>query len=83
MENRREFLKAVMTQIEFWMIHPDLVKVPSRDRITHAVSYAAFAAATAIFDSHGADEVGAFLKFMIQHVSSVIWRPGCAKGGQL
>jgi hypothetical protein len=67
MERRAEFVEAVMTQMDYWMAHGELEEVSSRDRVTHAVAYAAFAAATVIFDSHSAAEVTEFRKFVAEH----------------
>jgi hypothetical protein len=67
MERRAEFVEAVLAQIDFWMASGELEQVSSRDRITHAVAYAAFAAATVIFESHSAMEVSEFRKFVADH----------------
>jgi hypothetical protein len=67
MERRAEFVEAVMVQMDFWMAYGELEEVSSRDRVTHAVAYAAFAAATVIFESHSALEVTDFRKFVADH----------------
>jgi hypothetical protein len=67
MERRAEFVEAVMVQMDYWMAHGELEAVSSRDRVTHAVAYAAFAAATVIFDSHPAAEVTEFRRFVAEH----------------
>ena len=67
---RREFVALVLKQIDMWMAHPDLQAVSSRDRITHAVSYAAMAAASVLFESHDSGEITAFRRFMANHASS-------------
>jgi hypothetical protein len=67
MERRAEFVEVVMAQMDYWMAHGELEQVSSRDRVTHAVAYAAFAAATVIFDSHSAPEVTEFRKFVADH----------------
>ena len=60
-------MELVINQIDFWMAHGELEAVSSRDRITHAVAYAGFAAATVIFESHDAAEVSEFRKFVANH----------------
>lgn len=70
MERREEFITIVLKQIEFWMQHEDLKSVPSRDRITHSVCYAALSAATVIFESHTAEEVVAYRKFVASHAAA-------------
>ena len=67
MERRAEFVALVLKQMENWVTHQGVEGAPNRDRVAHAVAYAAFTAATIIFDSHGADEVTAFRKFLAEH----------------
>ena len=70
MEHRAEFVATVLKQLEYWMQHEDLEAVPSRDRITHAVAYAAFSAAAMMFESHGPDELAAYRKFLVSHAEA-------------
>jgi hypothetical protein len=67
MERRTEFVELVLKQMVAWVTHRELETAPSRDRVAHAVAFAAFTAATIIFDSHGADEAAAFRKFLTEH----------------
>ena len=70
MVRRAEYVALVLKQVEFWMEHAELAAVPSRDRITHAVSYAAFAAAAFLFESHAATELVEFRKFVGGHAAA-------------
>jgi hypothetical protein len=64
MERREEFVKLVMSQIESWINHKDLAKLPARERLTHAVAYASWAA------SHTAQEVEEYRKFMVAYAAA-------------
>lgn len=70
LERRKDFVELTLKGTEMWLGHEDLQRVPSRDRVTHAVGYAAFAAASVIFESHTADEVVRFRKHMAQMASA-------------
>lgn len=67
---REEFVRLLFTQLEAWMNHPELASVGTRDRVTHAVGYAAFVAATVLFESHGAEETTSFRRFLTAHARS-------------
>jgi hypothetical protein len=67
---REEFVRLVFAQVQNWMDHPDLQSVPTRERVTHSVCYAAFAAATVLFQSHGLRELSDFRKFVTEHARS-------------
>lgn len=69
-QHRREYVALVLRQIEFWMQHPDLEGIPSRDKITHAVAFAGWTAATVMFESHGADEATEFRRFLMSHAAA-------------
>ena len=64
---RREFVTLALEQIELWMKHPELKAVSSRDRITHAVAYAALMAASVIFESHDVHEIADYRRFLANH----------------
>lgn len=66
MMNRREYTKIVMRLVGDWMKAPDTQHIPERSRLTHSLPYAAFAAATVLFESHTPEDVMRFRKFMIE-----------------
>ena len=70
MQRRPQFVENVLNQIEYWMEHPDLKRVPSRDRITHAISYAAFSSAAALFGSHLPIEMEDFRVWLVNHAEN-------------
>ena len=66
---RAEFVGLVMEEIETWMNDPALKKVPSREKVTHSVCYAAFAATARILGSHTAEEIVAYRHFLAIHAT--------------
>ena len=64
---RAEFVALVLEAIESWMNHPDVKHLPSRERVTHSVCYAAFAAAARIFSSHSEEEIKGYRQFLAAH----------------
>ena len=66
---RAEFVGLVMEEIETWMSDPALKKVPSREKVTHSVCYAAFAATARMLGSHSAEEIMAYRHFLAVHAS--------------
>ena len=70
MQRRPQFVENVLKQVDYWMEHPDLKRVPSRDRNTHAIAYAAFSSAAALFGSHVAPELEIFRLWLVEHAES-------------
>ena len=66
---RAEFVGLVMEETETWMNDPALKKVPSREKVTHSVCYAAFAAAARLLGSHSAEEITAYRRFIAAHAT--------------
>jgi len=67
MVRRREFVELVVKQVDHWLASPDLAKVPSRDRVSHSVVFAAFGAAAALFGSHDQEELAGYRTFLVNH----------------
>ena len=67
---RADFVEMVMRVATEWFKAEDTKGIPERSRVTYALAYAAFAAATVIFESHGPAEVEAYRKFCIKQASS-------------
>lgn len=67
---RPEFVKLVMTLAAEWFTNKETMEIPERSRVTYALSYAAFTAATILFESHSKQEADAFKKFIIERASS-------------
>jgi hypothetical protein len=65
MVNRPEFVKMAMSQAESWMDSADTQNIPDRSRLTYSLTYAAFTAASVLFNSHSAAEITEFRKFII------------------
>ena len=68
MVNRPEFVKIAMRQVENWMDDADTQSIPDRSRQTYSLTYAAFTAASILFNSHSSAEMTAFRKFIIDRV---------------
>ena len=66
---RAEFVGLVMEEIATWLNDPALKKVPSREKVTHSVCYAAFAAAARLLGSHSAEEITAYRQFIAAHAT--------------
>jgi hypothetical protein len=66
MEHRPEFVKMVMSQVSNWFNGPETSSIPERSRVTYSLAYAAFVAASVLFESHTPEEVAKFKKFATQ-----------------
>jgi hypothetical protein len=66
---RAEFVGLVMEEIETWMTDPTLKMVPSREKVTHSVCYAAFAATARLLGSHADEEIVAYRNFLAAHAT--------------
>jgi hypothetical protein len=66
---RAEFVGLVMEEIETWMNDPALKQVPSREKVTHSVCYAAFAATARILGSHSVEEILGYRHFLAVHAA--------------
>jgi hypothetical protein len=64
---RREFVELFLRQVDFWLTHADLAKVPSRDRAAYAACFAGFTAAAGLLESHQPSELIEFRKFLVAH----------------
>ncbi|HWY29716.1 MAG TPA: hypothetical protein VNX46_03115, partial [Candidatus Acidoferrum sp.] len=53
-----------------WMSSADTKSIPERSRMTHSLSYAAFAATAMMLTSHTTKEVAAFRRFMIERATA-------------
>lgn len=62
--HRPEFVTRMMKLAAEWFVADDTRKIPDRTRVTFALGYVAFVAASEIFESHSAGEVAAFRKFI-------------------
>ena len=70
MQLRPQFVENMLKQVDYWIEHPDLQRVPSRDRNTHAIAYAAFSAAAALFGSHLPIEMEEFRVWLVNHAQN-------------
>jgi hypothetical protein len=70
MANRPEFVRIVMEQVANWFNSEDTKNIPERSRVTYALAYASFAAASVLLESHTSQEVSAYRKFIIERASS-------------
>lgn len=64
---REEFVALTLAQVDVWLRHKDLERVENRVRVSHCVCYAALVAASRLLQSHLADEVDGFRRFLVQH----------------
>jgi hypothetical protein len=70
MAHRPEFVAVVMQQAASWFNSPDTKNIPERSRVTYALAYASFAAASILLESHTAQEVWAYRKSIIERAGS-------------
>jgi hypothetical protein len=70
MANRPQFVETVMRLAADWFADDETKNIPERSRVTHSLAYAAFCAATLIFESHSPDELREYKKFIISRSSS-------------
>ena len=68
--HRPEFVRHVMRLAADWFTSADTKDIPERSRVAYSLAYAAFAAATILFESHTKEESVAFRKFIIDRASS-------------
>lgn len=66
MTHRAEYVDMVMRLASDWFTSEDTKVIPERSRVAHSLAYAAFAAATVLFESHSPEELSAYRKFMIE-----------------
>ena len=67
LRRRKEFVELTLQQVDRWLAHKDLAGVEQRVRMSHAVCYAAFAAASMMLQSHTAGEVSDGREFLVKH----------------
>jgi hypothetical protein len=70
MRNRTEFARLLLEQMAVWMKSQAMAGVVHRSRIVHGVPYAAFAALTAMLQSHAADDLRSFRNYLASHCTT-------------
>ena len=70
MVHRPEFVRMVMTLAADWFTSAATKEIPERSRVTYSLAYAAFRAASVLFESHTAQEMDDFKAFIIGRASS-------------
>jgi hypothetical protein len=70
MTHRPEFVRMVMTLASDWFTSTTTEGIPERSRVTYSLAYAAFRAASVLFESHTSQEMDDFKSFIIGRASA-------------
>jgi hypothetical protein len=65
---RHEFVPLVMAELGAWMEDEAMNKVPARNKLAHAVAWAAFAATARLLQSHGEEELRDYRRWLMDYV---------------
>jgi len=69
LENRAEFARLLVQQVEYWSKDPKLVNCDDRSRIVHGFAYAGVVALAALLETHGPVAFTQFKEFVRGHIA--------------